>query len=317
MEHIFRFLLYGFLAWALYSMYLIYEFHHLEEYAHIKKYSVQDLKITIIPCLFFFVYKRICLKLFFGYMKSTLDPTKFPTEEELDIRATKNSIWLSCIIYYAFTTILSYYLFNESFFWPGLLGGSGQCNDIYKFTPFAADVPYITLFYQMQFGWHFHTLIDHVVYKWHEPKFWEMFLHHCVAVFLIFFSYLSNQLPVGILVLTTHDPCDIGLYGSRLYNDRIGKKTPIFALIYAYFMGTWSYLRLFVFPKCIVGAGVFNFNVLPLDPRMTNIYLYLIVMMTALVLLHLYWFIFIVRIFINAVFTSSDCNVYDKSRKSQ
>lgn len=315
-EMIFRVLIYAFVAWGAYSLYLVYLFHHDPAFANVEKFSIYDFKVTIFPTLFFFGYKRVCLTLFYPFMKRTLDASKFPTEEERDTRAIKNSIWLSGIIYYIFTSCLSYFLFNDSFFFPSLLGGSNQCPDIYKYSPVFPHVPYATLFYQMQFGWHFHTLIDHVVYKWKEPKFWEMFLHHCVAVFLIFFSYLSNQVAVGILVLTTHDPSDIGLYGSRLYNDRTFKNSKVLYVIYAYFMLSWMYLRLFVFPKCIVGAGFEAFFALPQGELMYGVYLYLLFMLSALVLLHLYWFTFIVRIVIGLLFKQADANIYDKSRKS-
>jgi hypothetical protein len=309
-EMIWQMLFYGFVAWGSYALYILYQFHHSAEYAEVPKFSIYDFKLSIIPSLFFFIYKRVCLKLFYNPVKNSLDPAKFVTEEDRSTRATKNSLWLSSIIYYIFTSTSAYFLFKDAFFFPSLMGGSGQCSDIYKYTPYVPHVPYAVLFYQMQFGWHFHTLIDHIVCKWKDPKFWEMFLHHTVAVFLIFFSYLCNQLPVGILVLATHDPCDIGLYASRLYSDLKNKKDLILGVIFVFFTSSWMYLRLFVFPRCIVGQAFGEYLVHGED-IMNTLYLYLLLMMTALVALHLYWFIFIVRILVNVIRCKKDVNVYD------
>lgn len=318
-ELIFRCLLSVFIGWGIYALYIAYLFHHDPSFADVPKNSIYDFKYSIFPTLFFFGYKRACLALFFDYIKRNLDPKKFPTEEEKVLRTTKSCVWLSCIIYYTFTSILSYVLFRDSFFFPNLIGGSGTCSDIYKYTPYAVYVPYAKMFYQMQFGWHFHTLIDHVVYKWKDPKFWEMFLHHIVAVFLIFFSYLTNQVPVGILVLTTHDPCDIGLYGSRFYNDRKNKKDIILTFIYGSFTLAWMYLRLFVFPKCVVGQALYAFftQYIHNPDLMYSIYLYMVTMMSSLVILHLYWFTIIIRIVIQMVVGKKEFNVYDNNAKKQ
>lgn len=314
-EYIFQVLFYGFIAWGVHSMYLIYRFHHEPYYSEVKKFQLKDFQYSLIPALFFFVYKRISIKLYYKWMLNTLDHTKFATEEERHLRATRGAVWLSHIIYYSFTTILSYVLFNDTFFYPKYLGGSAQCSAIYEKTPYVPHIPYAVAFYQMQFGWHLHTLIDHVVYKWKEPKFWEMFLHHSMAVFLIFFSYLCNQVPVGILVLVLHDPCDIGLYLVRLLNDRKNSNFVFNIMCYIMFVASWMYFRLFVFPKCIVGQGFESFFDYPVD-MMYTVYLHLLVMMSALVVLHLYWFVFVMRITVEVLQGKADPNLYDKSRKS-
>jgi len=311
-EIIFQVLLYGFLCWGIYALYVVYQFHHDPVWADIPKFSIYDFKMAVIPTFIFFLYKNVCIKLFYGWTKKNLD-VKYTSDEDRSQRALKGAIWVSNIIYYSFSSILSVYLFKDAFFFPTYLGGSAQCGDIYKYTPYVPEIPYAVLFYQIQFGWHFHTLIDHVVYKWRDPKFWEMFLHHSVAVFLIFFSYLSNQVPVGILVLVTHDPSDIGLCGSRYYNDLKGKSKSILAGIYLSFVLSWMYLRLFVFPKCVVGQSFVSLWNYPKD-SMYSVYLYMIFMMSALVILHIYWFTYIMRILMGLVTTKKEYNLYDKKK---
>jgi len=296
-------------------LYVVYLFHHDPVFADIPKFSIYDFKLGVIPTFLAFLYKHLCIKIFYNWTKKRLDPVKFTTEEEKSQRAEIGSIWVSNIIYYSFSSILAFVLFKDSFFFPTMLGGSAQCSDIYKFAPYVPHVPNAVLFYQIQFGWHFHTLIDHIVYKWRDPKFWEMFLHHSVAVFLIFFSYLSNQVPVGILVLLTHDPSDIGLCWSRYHNDIKGKRKSLLIMIYLLFVFSWMYLRLFVFPKCVVGQALvtlWNYQ----EDLMFPVYVYMIIMMSVLVVLHIYWFTYIIRILIIGVSsTKKEYNSYDKSKK--
>jgi len=312
-EIIFQVLLYGFICWGIYALYIVYLFHHDPAFAEIPKFSIYDFKMAAIPTVIFFLYKNLCIKLFYNFNLKRLDITKFPTEEDRQARALKGCTWIMNVIYYSFTSVLAYFLFKDAFFFPTLLGGNAQCSDIYKYTPFVPHIPYAVGFYQMQFGWHFHTLIDHVVYKWKDPKFWEMFLHHSVAVFLIFFSYLSNQVPVGLLVLITHDPSDIGLCGSRYYNDMKGKKMPLLIAIYIGFVLSWIFLRLFVFPKCVVGQAFISLFNYPQD-LMYPVYLYMILMMSALVILHFYWFTFVMRILMGLFGKKKDYNSYDKKK---
>lgn len=312
-ELIFKALLFGFVAWGAYALYIVYLFHHDASFADIPKFSIYDFKMALFPTLACFVYKNLCIKFFTPWVKRNLDASKFKNEEELDQRALKGVTWLSNIIYYSCSSVLAYFLFKDAFFFPNLLGGSGNVQDIYKYTPYVPHIPHAVLFYQIQFGWHFHTLVDHVVYKWKDPKFWEMFLHHSVAVFLIFFSYLSNQVPVGILVLVTHDPSDIGLCASRFYNDRKGKSLPILAFIYFLFVVSWVFLRLYVFPKCVVGHAFVSLWNYPKD-LMYPVYLYMILMMSALVILHIYWFTIIVRILLGLFSNKQDYNSYDKKK---
>ena len=313
-EMIFQTLSLGFICWGIYALFIIYRFHHDPIYADVPKFSIYDFKLAIIPTIVFFFYHKICSRLFIDRIKGTLDPKKFPSDQERVSRATKSSVWLSSTIYYAFTSVLAYALFHDSWFFPTSLGGSAQCSAIYRNILYVPNIPYAVLFYQIQFGWHLHNLLEHIILKWNEPKYWEILLHHGVAVFLIFFSYLSNQVAVGILVLATHDPCDVGLYSSRLYNDVKSKKFVVLALLYFGFFFSWIYFRLWVFPTCVVGQAFIALWSYPVD-MMYPVYTYMIFMMSALVILHLYWFVFIVRIAVGLFESSKDYNLYDVSKK--
>lgn len=251
-ELIFKFLFAAFVVWGAYVLSIIYEFHTSPLYAHFRKFSISDFRISFLFAACFFFYKKIVEFLFTNLVKRNLDVEKFPSEEERAERAKKACKWIMCIMYYTTSTLVCYMLFKDQFFFPPMLGGSGSCPNIFMYQPEAPEIPYGQIFYMVQFGCHLHTLIDHVIFKFREPKFWEMFLHHAVAVFLIFFSYMSNEIAVGILVLFVHDPGDIFLDAVRFYNDlKIRNDIGVF-ILYVSFMGVWMYFRLYSFPACIV-----------------------------------------------------------------
>lgn len=283
------------------------------EWAHIPKYPLSEFKVAILLIGVFLGYKIACKAIFFDWVKERLDPKKFPTEEERNTRAKTGCVWIGNIIYYTLSTVTCFLLFREEDFFPKSLGGKGDVINMFTVAPYRKDVPNGILFYMIQLGNHLHTIIDYCVYKWNTPKFWEMFLHHCMAVFLMVFSYMTNNIPFGILVLFVHDPCDVFLCSSRLIGDMTYQPKVLRTTNYILFIVSWIFFRLYAFPKYIVGAGFDYF--LTHDYGMLNSpFLFLFLMMAALVILHAYWFLFIFRILIAMISGKANYNVYDNSK---
>jgi len=57
------------------------------------------------------------------------------------------------------------------------------------------------------------------------------------------------------MVLFTHDPCDVLLDLSRVMNDWYPKIGGPLDIVYVSFVISWIFLRLSVFPMCIVRAS--------------------------------------------------------------
>ena len=55
--------------------------------------------------------------------------------------------------------------------------------------------------------------------NYYENKYYEFLLHHGMASFLIMFSYMTNALDNGSVVLFIHDFSDIFLIVLRVYAD--------------------------------------------------------------------------------------------------
>lgn len=313
-QFIFQVLLFTFVIWAAYNLKILYEFHNSLEYAHIPKYSVYDLKYSLILVTVFLGYKNASQVVFRNFIKNSLDPKKFPTEEDKEKRAKITTVWLSNMIYYTFSSVTCFLLFRDQDFWPKLLGGKGDVSNAFKALP--GQIPYGQEFYMVQFACHLHSLIDYVVYKWRDHTFWEMFLHHSLAVFLVFFSYCTNNIAIGILVLFVHDPCDVWLYIIRLLSDSKYKSIAAKGLGYVVFIYVWAYLRLFAFPRCII-KGCFDFISSADAGILYSPYLFMALMLTALLVLHFYWFVFIIRIMFALFRGKSNWNVYDNKKKKE
>jgi len=309
---IFQVLMYGFVIWAVYNLKIVFDFHTDPFYSNISKYSILEFKTSLIAVAAFFVYKAACKRIFFSAVWKRIKLDRFPTEQEKIAKTEQVCLWLSNIIYYSASTATCYFLFKDEHFFPGLLGGKGTPQGMFKDAPNRVDVPYGVLFYMIQFGSHLHTLIDYCIHKWNAPKFWEMFLHHTLAVFLLFFSFLTNNLRIGILVLFVHDPCDIFLCINRLTSDLKHPYKPVQYFTYIVFIITWCFMRLFAFPVCIIGSG-FEFLNTPNGEILYSPNLFLALMLSALVILHVYWFLLILRVMVNMVAGKRDYNVYDKS----
>lgn len=315
-EILFKVLLFTFVAVSVFILYRTYQLHTLDEYRDISKLSIFDFKYSILFAgLLFPLAKYLCELAFTGIVKKYLDEEKFPTDEDKTERAKKSCKWIFSIIYYTGATIACYLLFHDQFFFPKMLGGQAECRDMFHYCPGAPKIPNATIFYMVQFGCHLHTLIDHVIKKRKEPKFWEMFLHHSMAVFLIFFSYLVGEISVGILVLFTHDPADIFLDAVRFYNDLKIRNDIGVLLLYVSFMGVWIFTRLYAFPVCIVSEAMALVE--RSDSFWALFYGYLTAMLTALVALHIYWFLFIIRIAVNIILKNKEYNTYDNKIKKE
>jgi ceramide synthetase len=65
-------------------------------------------------------------------------------------------------------------------------------------------------------GVHVFSVFDLMVIKRKsELKYHEYMLHHAIAVSLILFSLMSNQMLAGAMILIVHDMSDIPIAGGR------------------------------------------------------------------------------------------------------
>jgi len=104
---------------------------------------------------------------------------------------------------------------------PTWLGGKGSPYILVEQGMRVLDVTFeMKVFYILQFGKHFARFFGHVFIR-SEGNFFEYALHHGLSVFLIAFSYLTNQWLIGLFVLFVHDYSDFALITARTYKVRV------------------------------------------------------------------------------------------------
>ena len=128
--------------------------------------------------------------------------------------------WVYSIFYYLISSIAGYMLIKDTSFFPTWLGGHGACMNIIFGAPAILEATNgMKIYYLFQFGKHFARLFIHMFIH-QEGNYYEYVLHHSLSTFLIFFSYLTNQWLIGIMVLLCHDISDLFLIFCRGYKVR-------------------------------------------------------------------------------------------------
>ncbi|XP_056325879.1 ceramide synthase 2 [Danio aesculapii] len=123
-----------------------------------------------------------------------------------------------------------------------------------------------------------------------RKDFKEQIIHHFATIFLLGFSYCSNYIRIGTLVMLVHDASDFLLESAKMFNYAGWKKTcdSLFVIFAAVFLVT----RLLVFPsKIIYTTLVLSMEVF--EPFLG--YYFFNVLLLVLQALHIYWAYLILR----------------------
>lgn len=95
-----------------------------------------------------------------------------------------------------------------------------------------------------------------------KSKFYEYCLHHGMAFFLIFYSYMLSYWIIGTMVLILHDVSDVFLIIGRFYmvmrlviQDLKNKNKGFLSILYVLTFIVWVFTRLAVFPACCLSPA--------------------------------------------------------------
>ena len=130
--------------------------------------------------------------------------------------------------------------------------------------------------------------------------FREMMAHHIVTNTLIFFSSYYRLTRVGSMVFLIHDISDVPIDMSKLANFVKWRITTIVCFVVMVLL--WVVTRLTIFPFVICGSVItesYEYLVLrgSLDPALHDAYyLFFYALLGALVMLHITWFVILLRI---------------------
>ena len=145
-------------------------------------------------------------------------------------------------------------------------------------------------------GYHIGQLFKHMFMEdKHRNDFMEMMLHHSATVYLFGFSYINNFLLGGPCTFL-HNWADIAISWTRFWNEtKYYKSISLISFIFS--MVIWAYTRLYVFAKLI--AAFVAIEVFTYSPYVIPILGFLL---CSLYVLHVYWFILMLKIVYNSVF---------------
>lgn len=239
--------------------------------------------------------------------------------EEREQRAKKVVKWIHDTIYYSSSVAFFYYNYRKTIVPPHLLGEADTNSywDHMPNVPSAEKYPYLREFYIVQMAAHFCTLVEQVLFKRDEAKYYEYFLHHHLSFIMILNSYFQHQWPMGSVVMVTHDLTDIFLSSSRATEAFFKPKGNNWKAntIYGFFAFTvlvWFYSRLYV--SAVVGmygstivigtlGGVWHLIGIAFTFSVSLLYI--------LYILDLYWGMTMLKILVTAICKKEYKNTYD------
>jgi ceramide synthetase len=112
---------------------------------------------------------------------------------------------------------------------------------------------------------------------------------------LIFFSLLSNQVAMGLVVLIVHDASDTFSALARAYIETKNVNNLLVVIKFVLMLGSWIYMRLIVYPFCLVKYTYLN-TPSPTDMWYSIKYEHttIVVMAALLIGMHAFWIYYMV-----------------------
>lgn len=169
--------------------------------------------------------------------------------------------------------------------------------DVWAGFPKQSMLPSQYWYYILEMGFYL-SLVLRLTFDVKRKDFKEQVIHHTATMTLLSFSWISNYIRIGTLVMAVHDSSDILLEGAKVLNYAKWQKSSdgIFVVFTILFMVT----RLVIFPFWLIHCTW----VYPLDefPPFFGYYFFN-VMLSVLQLLHIYWAMLISRMVYKFIFS--------------
>jgi len=166
-------------------------------------------------------------------------------------------------------------------------------------------LPSVDFYYQIELGCYIHQLLWTEVSRSDAV---EMIVHHIVTILLIVFSYHTNFTRFGATILFLHDISDVFLEFAKVLNysstgrgNRWIKSYNLVDAVFVLFAVTFLVTRLYLYPKYILWTVVVH-GIDKYGCDFMGCYVF-IGLLTALQLLHVFWFYLILRMVIKLMST--------------
>ncbi|ORX75762.1 LAG1-domain-containing protein [Anaeromyces robustus] len=291
--------------WYSYETYKFYNKHKTIASKDEKLVFPPDPKIILpaIPCSFIIIVVRKYLIKAFKVIGDKI-VRKDKNWPDRDSKVEKCATQIYKTLNYIALSVIGYYLLKDESYFPKSLGGHGDVEEMWKDLPYQNQTKNIYYYYVIALSYHLHSLIDQFKY-YGKPSFGDMMLHHIITIGLILFSFFNNYPRIGTLVLFIHDISDI--CGSLSKITINSKYNFITVISYTGLLSSWIYFRLYVYPFQVIYSAI---KQIPVPHHEKN--KFLILLMASLVVLHIYWFITFLLIFINYITTNELVNAHEE-----
>ncbi|UXI22193.1 signal sequence receptor delta [Sarcoptes scabiei] len=214
-------------------------------------------------------------------------------------RRFEESFW-NLSFYFTSFLLASYIVYSKGF----TLDSPQSIHKDFRFDRRLTQIdPIILVLYSLEFNYYLYSMYAVVwVNEWKKDSK-IMILHHLIASLSLFLSFLTKTYMVGVLVVFSHDICDVFLEGSKcLVKFRIKfietNQTLLRAIGFLSFLSCWFYSRLYFFPAFILTSSLeFIREQLPYDWFIIVMILYCFLLI--IFLLDFYWALLISQLVLN------------------
>jgi len=281
------------IPFSLISMYAVPDFIRKRQQARpdYEYPQISDLWMTIASLAVFIPSRIILAKYVFIALGDKIIPSlevrKHWTKKDRDARVDRFGTVVYKLCFFVGVAIYGFWVLKDTDFFPPQLGGKGSVSNCFTDFPFSPEVPNLKLYYMIELGYHGQSLLFHL-YGEHRNDYLEMMLHHTCAVLLVLFSYFSNFLRIGSLVLFVHDIADVFAYALKTAVDTRYTKVTLF--FYTGLLIVWAYARFYCFPGLII-SGIYD-AIHDVNPEwyFSLEWSYFLGMLYILLFLHIYWY---------------------------
>lgn len=191
------------------------------------------------------------------------------------------------------STIILYVALRQTSWLPSVLGGSGSTAYCWADGfPFQTLPEILRKFYLVFIGYSSAEMVGHVIRERKRPDFYELLVHLLVTNVLLVFSYFCNYLRIGSLVMLAHSFSDIFVYLAKALVDT---KITGGALSYIPLLGVYVWCRIYVHTAVILRSVWMEAPVLVSEENLPSVK-YMNFLLSAILLLHMYWLFVIIKI---------------------